>query len=138
MNISGIPLTVRLTNVFAAEAMPETEREIICIAEDETTAVLRQRQIACYMLYDWNFRHADSAYLSNKYTWVQKVCKQLEGAFIDVSSLKDTLTDTLNQVLLEDVEDFIQTHMKVWKCDRLTVESEVAKAVVEIFSEQAS
>jgi hypothetical protein len=37
-----------------------------------------------------------------------------------------------------DVEDFIKTHMKVWKCGRLTVEYQVAKVMAEIFSEQKS
>lgn len=136
MNISGIPLPVILTDLPAGSTLAETGREEISIHEDDVSVVLWQRWIACYMLYDWNFRHADSAYLGNKYTWVQKVCKRLEGTVTDAASLKNILTDTFNHVLLEDVEDFIQTHMKVWKCDRLTVEFQVAKVTAEIFSEQ--
>ena len=94
--------------------------------------------MACYMLYDWNLHHADSAYLSNKCGWVQQTYKRLEGTATDASSLKDTLTDTFNRILLEDVEDFIQTHMRVWKCDRLTVEFQVAKVTAEIFSNPKS
>lgn len=138
MNISGIPLMVELTNISALKALAETDLENIPIDENDVTTDLWQHWIACYMLYDCNFHHADLAYQSNKYTWVQKVCRQLEGSVIDAAALKSTLTDTFNQVLLEDVEDFIQTHMKVWKCDRLTVESEVARKISEIFSEQAS
>ena len=64
--------------------------------------------------------------------------KRLDGMAIDAASLNDVLTDTLNRILLEDVEDFIQTHMKVWKCDRLTVEFQVAKAIAEIYPRQES
>ena len=89
-------------------------------------------------LYDWNLHHADHAYLSNKCNWVQQTYKRLEGTATDAASLKDTLTDTFNRILLEDVEDFIQTHMKVWKCDRLTVEFQVVKVTAEIFSNPKS
>lgn len=90
------------------------------------------------MLYDWNPHHAGYAYLNNKCEWVQQTYKRLDGTAIDAASLNDVLTDTLNRILLEDVEDFIQTHMKVWKCDRLTVEFQVAKAIAEIYPRQES
>ena len=81
------------------------------------------------MLYDWNPRHADEAYAGNMYDWTQQTYKRLEGKDVDAN----TLTDTFNQILLEDVEDFIQTHMKVWKCDdRLKVEAQVVKALAEL------
>lgn len=116
----------------------EIDPKNISIDEDDVSAILWQRWIACYMLYDWNMHHADNAYFNNMYIRVQKVCKRLEGTTIDAASLKNTLTDTFNHILLEDVEDFIQTHMEVWKCDRLTVEFEVARVMAEIFSEQNS
>ncbi len=133
MNISGIPLLVTLTDFST-----ETALENISIYEDAISVALWQRWIACYMLYDWNLRHADHAYLSNKCNWVQQTYKRLEGTATDAASLKDTLTDTFNRILLEDVEDFIQTHMRVWKCDRLTVEFQVAKVIAEIFSNPKS
>ena len=60
------------------------------------------------MLYDWNMLHADSAYASNKYTWIEQVCKRLEGTSINAGTLENTLTDTFNHILLEDLEDFMQ------------------------------
>ena len=86
------------------------------------------------MLYDWNMFHADSTYASNKYKWIKQVCKRLEGTSIDAKALENTLTDTFNHVLLEDLEDFIQTHMSVWECDRLTVEFHVARVMAELFT----
>lgn len=133
MNISGIPLLVTLTDLSTG-----TTHENISIYEDDISVALWQRWIACYMLYDWNFRHAECAYGSNKYGWIQQVCKRLEGTATDTASLKNILTDTFNHILLENVEDFIKTHMRVWKCGRLTVEYQVAKVVAEIFSEQKS
>lgn len=138
MNISGIPLLVTLTDLSTGSTLTKTIPENISIYEDEISVVLWQRWIACYMLYDWNFRHAESAYDNNRYIWIQQVCKRLEGTAIDTASLKNILTNTFNHILLEDVEDFIKTHMKVWERDRLTVEFQVTKVVAEIFSEQKS
>lgn len=133
MNISGVPLLVELTNLPAGSQSTETDQEEISIHKDVVSAVIWQRWIACYMLYDWNPHHAGYAYLNNKCDWVQQTYKRLDGTAIDAASLNDVLTDTFNRILLEDVEDFIQTHMKVWKCDRLTVEFQVAKAIAEIY-----
>lgn len=138
MNISGIPFLVTLTDLSTGSTLTETVPENISIYEDDISVVLWQRWIACYMLYDWNFRHAESAYDSNRYIWIQQVCKRLEGTTTDTASLKNILTDTFNHILLEDVENFIKTHMKVWKCGRLTVEYQIAKVVSEIFSGQKS
>ena len=88
------------------------------------------------LLYDWTPRHADSAFCNNKCMWVEQVYKKLEGTVIDAASLRAVMTDTYNQILHEDVEDFIQTHMRVWKCDRSTVEFQVAKTIAEIFVEK--
>ena len=101
----------------------------------EVTNVLRQRWIACYLLYDWTLKHADHAFYNNKCMWVEQVYKRLEGMDIDAASLGAVMTDTFNQILLEDVEDFIQTHMRVWKCGRLKVEFQVAKTIAKIFAE---
>ena len=120
------------------EALPrsastgENIREIP-IQEDDASAILRKRWIACYMLYDWNLHHADMAYLNNTCMWVDRVYKHLEGTSIDTESIKNVMTDTFNRILLEEVEDFIQTHMRVWKCDRLTVEMQVIKVEAELF-----
>ena len=138
MNISGVPLLAEPSNLPASSTLPETDWENIPVHENDVTTVLMQRWIACYMLYDCNLHHADHAYLSNKCNWVQQTYKRLEGTATDAASLKDTLTDTFNRILLEDVEDFIQTHMRVWKCDRLTVEFQIAKVTAEIFSNPKS
>ncbi|HBA47026.1 MAG TPA: hypothetical protein DCZ91_04360 [Lachnospiraceae bacterium] len=134
ISISGIPLLAELTDLPDSGTSTETGQKDVPIHEDDISTVLWQRWIACYMLYDWNLSHADSAYLSNKCTWVQKVCRRLEGTAIDAASLEGVLTDTFNHILLEDVEDFIETHMKVWKCDRMTVEFQAAKVIAEIFT----
>lgn len=134
MNISGIPLQVTLTGLPAGNTSAEAALENIFICENDITDVLWQRWTACYMLYDWNMFHADSTYASNKYKWIKQVCKRLEGTSIDAKALENTLTDTFNHVLLEDLEDFIQTHMSVWECDRLTVEFHVARVMAELFT----
>lgn len=138
MNISGVPLLAEPSNLPASSTLPETDWENIPIHENDVTTVLMQRWIACYMLYDWNLLNAESAYEDDMCIWVLEVCRRLEGTTINARSLESTLTDTFNHVLLEDVEDFIQTHMKVWECDRLTVEFKVVKAAAEIFSGQKS
>ena len=71
MNISGIPLLVTLTDLSTGSTLKETIPKNISIYEDEISVVLWQRWIACYMLYDWIFRHAESAYDSNRYIWIQ-------------------------------------------------------------------
>lgn len=138
MDISGVSLTADSTGLSAGGALAEATQKEVPIHVNDATAVLTQRWIACYMLYDWNPHHAESAYLNNMCNWVQQAYRRLDGMAIDAASLNDVLTDTLNRILLEDVEDFIQTHMKVWKCDRLTVEFQVAKAIAEIYPRQES
>ena len=136
MGISSISQTVKAAGLSSGNALAEAAQKGTLIHENDVTAILMQRWIACYMLYDWNPHHAGSAYLGNKCDWVQQTYKRLDGTAIDAASLNDVLTDTFNRILLEDVEDFIQTHMKVWKCDRLTVEFQVAKAIAEIYPGQ--
>lgn len=138
MNISGFPLLVKLTNLPASSPSTETGQEEISIQENVVSAVIWQRWIACYMLHNWDLLDAESAYVETECIRIQEVCKRLEGATINARSLEGTLTDTFNHVLLEDVEYFIQTHMRVWKCDRLTVEFQVAKVTSEIFSNPKS
>ena len=138
MNIVSVPLPAGSMNLSTGSTWTETALESAFIHENDVTAVLYQRWIACYMLYDRNLHHAYSAYLSNKCGWVQQAYKRLEGVATDAATLKNTLTDTFNQILLEDVECFIQTLMGVWKCDRLTVEFEAAKVTAEIFSKPKS
>lgn len=133
MGNSSVSQTVKATGLLSGGILSEAMLKAAPIHENDVTAVLMQRWIACYMLYDWTPRHACSAYLDNTCDWVQQAYKRLDSTAIDAASLNDVLTDTFNRILLEDVEDFIQTHMKVWKCDRLTVEFHVAKAVAEIY-----
>ena len=136
MDISGVSLVVNPTDLSAEYILADTAQKWGPIHENDVTAVLMHRWIACYMLYDWNPGHAEFAYLSNKCDWVQQTYRRLKDRAIDATSMKDVLADTFNRILLEDVEDFIQTHMRVWKCDRLTVEFQVAKAVAEIYAGQ--
>ena len=109
---------------------PEISQKPAAIKGNDVTDILYRRWIACYMLYDWNPKHAEDAYSGNMYDWIQQTYKRLEDNDADADT--DTLTDTFNQILLEDVEDFIQTHMSVWKGDRLTVEAQVVKALAEL------
>ncbi len=138
MNISGFPLLVKLTNLPAGSPSAGTDQEEVSIQENVVSSVIWQRWIACYMLQDWDLFDAQFAYVETECIRIQEVCRRLEGTTIDARSLEGTLTDTFNHVLLEDVEDFIQTHMRVWKCDRLTVEFQVTKTVAEIYHGQES
>lgn len=105
----------------------------IVIGKDGISHILKMRWIACYMLYDWNKWHADFAFGSNELDRYTQICQRLKDKVLDAASIDSILTDTYNQVLLEDVEDFIQTHMQVWKCDRPMVEMHVAKALAELY-----
>lgn len=121
-----------------AELLPEsasTEIDLreFFIHEDAVSEILWQRWIACYMLYDWNFHHAETTYCNNKFMWTDQVYNRMKGTTIEDESLEELMTNIYNQILLEDLEDFIQTHMRVWKCDRLTVELQVAKTIAGVF-----
>lgn len=133
MNISGVPLLVKLTNLPASSPSTETGQEDVSIQEDVVSSVIWQRWIACYMLQDWDLFDAQFAYVETQCIRVQEVCKRLEGTTIDARSLEGTLTDTFNHVLLEDVEDSIQRYMEAWKCDRSKVELWIAWVIAELF-----
>lgn len=66
MNISVVPLPAEPSDLSASNTLTATDWENITIHEDDVSSILCQRWIACYMLYDWNLHHANSAYLSNK------------------------------------------------------------------------
>ena len=115
-SICSFPLQEAPDNSQITELLPESTSTGINLREfpvygDNVTNVLWQRWIACYLLYDWTPKHADNAFCNNGCMWV-------------------------DQILHEDVEDFIQTHMRVWKCDRSTVEFQIAKTIAEIFVEK--
>lgn len=133
MNISGFPLLVKLTNLPASSPSTETDQEEISIQENVVSAVIWQRWIACYMLYNWDLLDAESAYVETECIRIQEVCRRLEGATINAGSLEGTLTDTFNHVLLEDVEYSIQRYMEAWKCDRSKVEFWIAWVIAELF-----
>lgn len=140
-SICSFPLQEAPDNSQITELLPESTSTGINLREfpvygDNVTNVLWQRWIACYLLYDWTPKHADNAFCNNGCMWVEQVYKRLEGKVIDAASLRAVMTDTYNQILHEDVEDFIQTHMRVWKCDRSTVEFQIAKTIAEIFVEK--
>lgn len=133
--LQGIPDNSKTTEPLPGSATAGIDLKRLPVHEDEVTNVLRQRWIACYLLYDWTLQHADNAFCNNKCMWVEQVYKRLESMDIDAASLGAVMTDTFNQILFEDVEDFIQTHMRVWKCGRLKVEYRVAKTIAKIFAE---
>ena len=57
----------------------------------------------------------------------RRMCKDAGNRFVDRHTQYGMET-------LEDLEDFIQTHMRVWECDRLTVEYHVARVMSELFT----
>ena len=84
-----------------------------------------------YMIYDWNYRHADNAFYNNQIARRKKVIERLKA----VDEINDKfVTEIYNRVLAEDVEDFIQNHMRVQNCDRVQVEIEIAEAMAEIMN----
>ena len=98
----------------------------IVITLDEVSGCLQMRWIACYMIYDWNYRHADNAFYNNQIARRKKVIERLKA----VDEINDKfVTEIYNRVLAEDVEDFIQNHMRVQNCDRVQVEIEIAEAM---------
>jgi|P1105metagenome_2_1110788.scaffolds.fasta_scaffold00576_60 hypothetical protein len=103
----------------------------IVITLDEVSGCLQMRWIACYMIYDWNYRHADNAFYNNQIARRKKVIERLKA----VDEINDKfVTEIYNRVLAEDVEDFIQNHMRVQNCDRVQVEIEIAEAMAEIMN----
>lgn len=105
----------------------------IVIQKKEVSIVLWKRWIACYMLYDWNLRHAGQSFSLNEIDRYQKVCEKLGDNVTISPELNDLLTSTYNETLAEDVEGFIKTHIEVWNADRLTIELQVTKTMAEIF-----
>lgn len=101
------------------------------ISKDEIASILRQRWIACYMLYDWNLSHADNAFYNNESERYEEVHKRLSNEPVTPSST-DLVADTYNKVLAEDIEEFIQKHMEVLPCSRADVEIEIARTLIEL------
>lgn len=101
----------------------------IVIATDGVSDCLETRWIACYMNYDWNYRHAVIAFDNTQFDRRQKVIERLKA--VDKTTDK-IVTEIYNRVLSEDIEDFIQTHMRVQGCDRAQVEIGIAEAMSEI------
>lgn len=96
---------------------------------DYASEYLRKRWIACYMLYDWNINHAHNSFFSNEVDRYQRVCKLMKTE----PTISDALvTKTYNQVLAEDIEEFIQYHMRTGTSDRLRVEIDIATTLTEL------
>ena len=103
--------------------------EKIVITLDEVSEYLQSRWIACYMNYDWCYRHAVNAFDVSEFDRRQKLIERLQA----VEKITDKIvTETYNRVLSEDIEEFIQTHMRVQNCDRAQVEIGIAEALAEI------
>ena len=117
--------------------LPEGVKKTV-IPKNELSYYLRAIWIACYMLYDYNIRHAEDVFGKNDYEWQLQTWKQVENDSLiaDNSRLEKTLTDTYNQILLADVKDFLDTHAKVWNCDHQYVKKRVAEVVKEYFGKQ--
>ena len=108
--------------------MDELMKKVV-ITMDEVSEYLQSRWIACYMNYDWCYHHAVNAFDANQFERHQKVIERLQA----VDRITDkTVTEIYNRVLSEDVEAFIQTHMRVQKCDRAQVEIGIAEAMAEV------
>lgn len=107
----------------------------ISIKKDGVSAVLRRRWIACYMLYDWNFYHADCVFQSNEDERYQKVCDMLDEGATMLSETERKKTEAYNRILLEDVEDFIHTHIEAGYPSRDEVEFQMAQAAASVFQE---
>ena len=107
----------------------------LVISKDSVSGVLYKRWIGCYMLYDWNLRHAEHAFDNNEIGRYQKVAEMLGENFKLTPKGSASLTELYNKVLVEDVEDFIRRHMEVWPCGRCEIELEIAKTMAEIFED---
>ena len=106
----------------------------IQIKKDMVSTVLRRRWMACYMLSDWNFYHADCAFQSNEGERYQKVCDRLREA--SWPETEKRRTEMYNRVLLEDVEEFIRTHIEMGYPNRQEVEYQMARAAAAVFREE--
>lgn len=106
--------------------------ENFSITKDKISAVLKRRWLACYMLYDWNYRHAEHTFATNEMERFQKAIETLSRHPCAAPELDQKLTKAYNRVLVEDVESFIRQHMKVWSADRTVVELELARAEAEM------
>ena len=53
MGISSISQTVKAAGLSSGNALAEAAQKGTLIHENDVTAILMQRWIACYMLYDW-------------------------------------------------------------------------------------
>jgi len=104
----------------------------LSVEKDAVSEVLRWRWIACYMLYDWNYSHADNAFDSNEKTRYEKVMEQLGEDFTRELPLNQKVTKLYNTALVQDIEDFIQRHMEVWNSSRNDVELEITRAMAEL------
>ena len=106
--------------------------ENFSITRDKISTILKRRWLACYMLYDWNYHHAEESFAANEMERFQKTIKALNGHPCEGSKLDQELTKAYNRVLMEDIESFIKQHMKVWSADRTVVELELARAEAEM------
>lgn len=96
---------------------------------DYASEYLRKRWIVCYMLYDWNIKHANNSFFSNEVVRYQRVCELMKTE----PTVSDAIvTKTYNQVLAEDIEEFIQHLMQTGTSDRLRVEIDIAATLSEL------
>ena len=113
----------------------------IVVKKDAVSLVLWKRWIACYMLYGWNFYHADCVFQSNEVERYQKAYHLFHESNIfneqgvGLSEMEKYLTEVYNRVLLEDVENFICDHLEAGYSDRQEVEFQMARAEAAAFEE---
>lgn len=110
----------------------------IRIEKDSVSGVLQKRWIACYLLYDLNYRHASNAFYNNEYGRHQRVVEMIGDDFVLNDELLQSITQLYNKVLAEDIESFIQEHLSVWAKDRLEVELGIAEAYAELYEQEGS
>ena len=105
--------------------MRKSKNEIV-IYPDSTTNKLYLRWIACYLLYDQNYLHALLAFDNKESDRLARVCEEDEK---DCSARNKNLTEIYNQVLAEEIEDWIQWHMQTDKCPRQDIEMQIAEII---------
>lgn len=96
------------------------------MTEAKSTAILRQRFIACYMLQDWNIDHANNAYDNNYRAWMQQIKN-------DGCKMNRIKTDAINQCIIESTEALIAKHMELMDCERPVIELQIAETIAELY-----
>lgn len=103
-------------SVVSNGAVTEAEVENTPIREDTISAHLLNRWYACYMLYDYNRRHADNAIFNHGGQWADRareiVRQEVRNGTYNAADLEKRLTEAYNLAISEDVEEFVKEHLQ--------------------------